>query len=223
MHEYLRDRAYKKRIMREDEHNYYPRRKTREIEHSNYDMRNPYGSRGGYVSPTKRDRNMGGEYPYAERDSRYIDRKYPYYMAERSDMGYQRYGEPFRPMEFDIYGGIMPRYVDSSCDGSYEEKEWEEHLENWCKDLKRYDKFGMSKDEIISQARQMGVEFRNFTEKEFLTTYYMLMSDYTMDMLNSPQAYMIMAKDFLNDDDSYLKGGDKLCAYYYEVVKGGKE
>lgn len=223
MHEYLRDRAYKKRIMRKEEHNYYPRRKERELEHSNYDMRNPYGSRGGYVNSTKRDRNMGSEYPYTERDSRYNDRKYPYYMAERSDMGYQRYGEPFRPMEFDIYGGIMPRYVDSNFDGSYEEKEWEEHLENWCKDLKRYDKFGMSKDEIISQARQMGVEFRNFTEKEFLTTYYMLMSDYTMDMLNSPQAYMIMAKDFLNDEDSYLKGGDKLCAYYYEVVKGGKE
>lgn len=218
-------------------------------------MRNPYGSKGGYVSSRRRgrgrDRAMDNDYNYSERDSRYDSRMDSNYRMEDSHYGMERYGEYRRPMDYEMYGyaigGMRPindyarggnrgrgneRYSDMRDyrDYGYDyasgdmEKEWEEEMEKWCKELKKHDKFGnMPKEEIIHQARQMGARFDDYNEKEFLTTYYMMMSDYKMDMLNSPQAYMILAKDFLEDKDSELKGSEKLCAYYYEVVKGGEE
>lgn len=219
------------------------------------DGRNPYGSRGGYVSSRRRgrgrDRGMGSDYNYSEHDYRYDSRMDSDYGMQDSHYGMERYGESRRPMDYEMYrygvGGIRPMMNDYARGGNrgrnydrdydmrdyrdygYDyasgdmEKEWEEKVEKWCKELKKHDKFNMPKEEIVHQARQMGAKFNEYNEKEFLTTYYMMMSDYKMDMLNSPQAYMILAKDFLEDSDSELKGSDKLCAYYYEVVKGGEE
>lgn len=215
MGKYLQNRNFRKM----DGH--YSRRNAKMM-YENRDMRNPYGSKGGYVV-SKRDRGMDHYNANSERGGRYYDGNRSMPMGERNNMDYKQYREPMRPMEFDIYGGIMP-YSPYYYDGSMgeTEQEWEEDLDKWCRKLKKFDKFNMSKDEILSQASAMGVEFKDFTEKEYLATYYMLMSDYDMDMLNSPQAYMIMAKKFLEDYDSELVGGDKLCAYYYEVILGGE-
>ena len=59
-------------------------------------------------------------------------------------------------------------------------------------------------------------------EEEFLTTYYMVISDYGT-VSNDPHYFIALAKGFLEDSDSNLKGGDKLCAYYYDVVNGEPE
>lgn len=222
------------------------------------DGRNPYGSRGGYVSSRRSmrgrdradmnydmarggnrgyDRAMDMGYDYAKYGSGYDSR---YGRGGRSQDGhypYEQYGEHHRPMDFEMYGygigGIRPMdYARSGMDYGYDygydygsedmEKEWKEHLKKWCEELKRYDRFNMPKDQIIQTARQMGVRFDNYNEEEFLTAYYMVMSDYPQ-VANEPHTYLSLAKDWLEDKDSKLKGAEKLSAYYYEVIKGGEE
>lgn len=252
MNRYLRDRANRRGM---------PQR----------DGRNPYGSRGGYVSSSRRgrdradmnydnyrggdnrmrDREMDMEYDYAKYNSRYDSRYNPDRRSQDGHYPYQQYGERNRPMEYEMYGygigGIRP--MDYGYDYNYDyarggsrsgrdrnynydygydyasedmEKEWGEHLKKWREELKRYDRFNMPKDQVIQNAKQMGVEFDKYNEEEFLTTYYMVMSDYPT-IANEPHTYISLAKDWLEDEDSKLKGSDKLCAYYYEVIKGGEE
>lgn len=191
------------------------------------DGRNPYGSRGGYVTTHRgrRDRrSMSMDYrEYADRPygKGAVDREYGLpYNAMQQPREYNR------GMEFYGYGAMQPM---NSYDGGYQpyydygsgkDEEYKEDLKDWAKKLKKFDKFNVSKDELINQARNMGLKFQDYDEEEFITTYYMLMSDYKLDMLNSPQAYIIMARDFLEDEDSELKGGEKLCTYMYEIVMG---
>lgn len=174
------------------------------------------------------DMAMDSGYSYTERDSRYDSRYGSDYRGQDYHYGGQRYGEYRRPMDYEIYGvgGIHPiQDYRRGRDGHMEdaEKEYREDLREWCKKLKKHDRFNMHKEDIIQQARQMGIKFDKFDEEEFLCTYYMMMSDYKMEMLNSPQAFMVMAKDFLEDDDAERQGSEKLCTYYYEIVKGGEE
>lgn len=202
------------------------------------DMRNPYGSRGGYVSSRRRsgrDREMDYGHDYPEYDSRYDSR----YFDRRMDYNYGRdmehHREHSRPMEYEMYGvgGMRPMYdgtdyargrgrdYDYGYDYASEdmEKEWHEELEKWGKKLKKHDIFNMPKEQIIQKARDMGVKFHDYNEEEFVTTYYMMISDYK-NVSNDPHFYLVLAKQFLEDDDTALKGSDKLCAYYYEIVKG---
>lgn len=228
MNRYLRDRANRRGMIqnqgrgqgqrqnRMDGHYpHYPRRTMREMERiqmQQYPQQYP----------------MDMEYDYAKYDSRYDSR---YNSDRRSQDGhypYQQYEERNRPMEYEMYGygigGIKPMEYGYDYDYASEdmEKEWKEHLKKWCEELKRYDRFNMPKEQVIQNARQMGVEFDKYNEEEFLTTYYMVMSDYPT-IANEPHTYISLAKDWLEDEDSNLKGSDKLCAYYYEVVKGGEE
>ena len=224
MNNYLRDRAMRRDMQMRD-------------------GRNPYGSRGGYVTSRRgrrggmRDREMA-DYNYgSERDRGYDSR---YGRGGRNQDGhypYEQYGEHHRPMDFEMYGygigGIRPMdYARGGMDYGYDygydygsedmEKEWKEHLKKWCEELKRYDRFNMPKDQIIQTARQMGVRFDNYNEEEFLTAYYMVMSDYPQ-VANEPHTYLSLAKDWLEDKDSKLKGAEKLSAYYYEVINAGEE
>lgn len=246
MNRYLMDRASRRGMMR--------------------DGRNPYGSRGGYVSSRRRmgrDREMGSGNDYTEYDSGY-DSRYGGRMGNQDyHYGHQQYGEYHRPMQYEMYGvgGFRPmqdmnydmgnydmargrggrgrgRDRDYGYDMNYdydydygydmrdyehEDKEWKKHLMKWCEELKHYDRFNMPKDQVINQARQMKVKFDNYNEDEFYTTYLMKISDDEDNLISNPQMAIIMAKNFLEDKDSKLKGSEKLCAYYYEVVKGGEE
>ena len=174
MNRYLRDRANRRSMAQRD-------------------GRNPYGSRGGYVTSSRRgkDRAYMNYDNYRGGDNRMRDRNYNY------DYGYDYASEDM-------------------------EKEWEEDLKKWREELKRYDRFNISKEQIIQSAKQMGAEFDKYNEEEFLTTYYMVMSDYPQ-ITNEPHIYISLAKDWLEDKDSKLKGSEKLCAYYYEVINGGEE
>lgn len=235
---YLMDRASRRNMsqnqgrgqgQRMDGHYpHYPRKTMREMERmqmQQYPQQYPMDMR--YGQPMPKDYNYGN----TERDSRYNDRNYSMPMDARYDMAYQQYRQPSRPMDFAMYGygvgGIMPmNYAQKDYDYGYdyasEEKEWKEHLKKWCEELKRYDRFNMPKEQVIQNAKQMGIEFDKYNEEEFLTTYYMVMSDYP-SIANEPHTYISLAKDWLEDKDSKLKGSEKLCAYYYEVIKGGEE
>ena len=88
--------------------------------------------------------------------------------------------------------------------------------------LKKYDRFGWSKEQVIQQAKDMGVKFSDYDEMEFYATYIMLMSDFKK-IGNDPYIYLSMAKEWLEDDDVEMKGSEKLCAYLYTIVLGEEE
>lgn len=229
MNRYLRDRA-NRRVM------------------SQRDGRNPYGSRGGYVSSSRRgrdraymnydmvrgnrgrDREMDMEYDYAKYDSRYDSRYNSDRRVQDGHYPYQQYGERNRPMEYEMYGygigGIKP--MDYGYDYGYDyasedmEKEWKEHLKKWQEELKRYDRFNMPKDQVIQNGRQMGATFKDYNEDEFYTTYLMIVSDYKKS-ISDPHIAILQSQEWLEDEDSKLKGSEKLCAYYYEVINAGEE
>lgn len=211
---YMQDRASRRNMMR--------------------DGRNPYGSKGGYVSSRKsmrgRDRAMDYNYDYPERDSRYVDRHYGKPTHQERYMGSQQYREYNRPMDYEMYGygigsirpmindyGMYPDYSSEDMD-----HEWKQDLHEWTEKLKKHDRFNVPKEQLIHNARQMGVKFDSYSEDEFLTTYYMVMSDFPQ-IANEPHTYLALAKDWLHDTDSKLQGADKLCAYYYEVINAGEE
>lgn len=79
----------------------------------------------------------------------------------------------------------------------------------------------MPMEQVIKEAKSMGVKFEEYDEMEFYTTYLMMISDYPR-VANEYHTYLSMAKDWLEDDDVEMMGSDKLCAYYYEIVKGGE-
>ena len=209
------------------------------------DGRNPYGSRGGYVTSRRgrgRDR-MGNDYNYSEYDSRYDDRM-DYTMGNQDGhYGYERYGEYNRPMDYEMYGygigGIRPRMDyesgrgrsrmrDMRYDGRYDyasedmEKEYKEDLHEWIEKLKKKDKFSMSKEQTTQHARQVGADFKDYTEEEFYAIYLAMVSDYK-NMFNDPTMYLRMAKDWLEDDDVAMKGSEKVCAYLYAIVLGEED
>ena len=229
MNRYLQDKASRRTMMK--------------------DGRNPYGSRGGYVSSRRRmgrDREMDSRNYYPEHHSQYHSGNDPRYARQDHYYPMEQYGEHHRPIQYEMYGvgGMRPmedygydmsrrgRRMDYGYDMNYdydmldyehEDKEWKKHLKKWQEELKHYDRFNMPKDQVINQAHQMKIKFDNYNEDEFYTTYLMKISDDEDNLISNPQMAIIMAKNFLEDKDSTLKGSEKLCAYYYEVVKGGEE
>ena len=217
MNKYLEDRASRKSMMR--------------------DGRNPYGSRGGYVSSRRgrgRDRAMDSRNNYPKYDSGYNSAYDSRYGGADYHYPMEHYGEHHRPMQYEMYGvgGMRPMedygydmnyYGYDMRDYEHEDKEWKKHLKKWSEELKHHDRFNMPKDQVLHNAKNMGVKFENFDEEEFYTTYLMIISDFDNQLIPSPQEAILFAKQWLHDKDSELKGSEKLCAYYYEVVKGGEE
>ena len=192
--DYLRDRAMR-RSGRD-------RATIREYRH---DGRNPYGSKGGYVMSRRgRDRAMDEGYDYPEHmrgDYRRYDRRYD---DERDYRGYEYDREHHRPYD----------YEEEDMTHEYEEK-----LHEWIKKLKKHDRFGLTKEDVMKKAKSMSVNFDHFDEDEFYAIYLMMVSDYK-HIGNDPHMYLAMAKDWLMDDDVAMRGSDKVCAYLYEIVLG---
>jgi hypothetical protein len=188
-------------------HNKYLR--DRAMRRGGRDMRNPYGSRGGYVRDSRMNRGRDYEMDYGH--------DYP----ERGRSDYRRYDREYRDerdyrdMEYDRE--YNRNYHDEAYDG--EGKDYEHKLHEWINKLKKKDRFGSSKDDIIRKAKSMDVKFDKFDEDEFYATYLMMVSDYK-HVANDPHHYLAMAKEWLMDDDVELTGSDKVCAYLYTIVLG---
>lgn len=220
------------------------------------DHRNPYGSRGGYV-----DSRRGSDYAMDSRnyDSEHnrggVGRGDIYSHDSRNDYHREQYGESRRPHEFEIYGvgGMRPRDYnmdyrndynmdyrrdynsdyrrDYSYGGDYNsdyrrdygsgdmEKEYEEELEKWIEKLKRKETIKVPKEQVMQQAKNMGVKFDHYDEKEFYAVYLMVMSDYP-SISGEYNIYIKMAKDWLEDDDIAVSPSEKLCKYLYSIVLG---
>ena len=198
------------------------------------------------VAGSGRDRSMDGhekfsrfkgflerqeDYARNSNDMRRMD--YAPYYPQHSQMDYT-------PMHHDMMGnrdyrgGDMRRNdynygydsrMDYGNNYSYDghekitEEQYYKDLERWAEKLKKKDRFKMRKEDVLAQAKQMGIKFEEFSEMEFYVVYLMMISDYK-NVANDHRMYLSMAKDWLEDDDIEVSPSEKLCIYYYDIVKG---
>lgn len=189
---YLRDRVERRmsRRNRGRDRGYYPMDDydyDREHNHSDYNRRNEYMRR---------------------------DEKYP--------MDYEQYRESYGYDDYDIRGDYARRRMNRPynyrdyADDDYEE-EYEEDLKEWIEKLKKKDRFGLTKDQVIQRAKEMQVSFKDFDEEEYYAIYLMHVSDYP-SVSNDSRVYLGMAKSWLEDDDIAVDPSEKVCKYLYEIV-----
>ena len=217
------------------------------------DGRNPYGSRGGYVTShrSRRDREME-DYGYdmaRGRSGRDMNMDYNYEedyarTREMPSREYERdyhypYGGhyPYEMYDFGGYDYARGRGGRGRRDyGEDEEKmeygkmskndykEWGKMLEN--ADGSRGEHF--QKDHIEQLARQMGVDVHSLGGIEvFAMTMNMMYADYCAVAkkygVDRPEFYADLAKGFLHDKDYKGKPEEKLWLYYKCVVSDDED
>lgn len=188
------------------------------------DERNPYGSRGGYVSSSRPDRRYDRDYGYegcyegefrgmSRRDERFDDerrpRDYGDYRGGREDYGYPQYHDyGYRDYNYPDYGG---GYLSNE-----EIKHWKHKL---YEEIDKGEREMLSDEKILKRAKEMGVHYDNFSEEELIVTTLMMFTDYckTLGKANIDM-YIKLAKDFLDDKDANVKYSEKLTAYYDHIV-----
>ena len=250
----------------------------RDMRDMRYDGRNPYGSRGGYVSsrrPRGRRGDRGMDYGYDMRDMRRGGRRD--YADMRMDRGYSpdmemgrpmsdmrgeynrgydgHYGrggmQSYEPIEFmgycnGYYGapqdrGDYGRGRDYGYDmrrdygdygyrdygyrdyGDYGETLSKEELEKWqkklMKELNDKEKQMFSKQAIIPKFSQMGIEMKDFGEEELYTMTLAMYTDHKNTIGQNPDLAIKLARDFMVDEDSNVKGAERVAVYYDTFVE----
>lgn len=202
------------------------------------DGRNPYGSRGGYITsrdPRRRDRMHGmedynysrgrdyeyegPEYPNRERDERMYRDGHYYPFEITGKMGYEEemYDPYYQDMMYD-YRGRGRDYAGAEMLSNRELMDWSQKL---MKDVEEKDKAFFKYENVEKKAKDMGIQFDKFTFDEFYLVCLMMYTDYckTLGTANM-DIYLKLSKDWLQDQDSELKNSEKLYAYYYYVVMG---
>lgn len=193
------------------------------------DGRNPYGSRGGYVVSDKRGRDYGRMDDYgrtAEYRTEYPD------MAYRSRMSRTRdYGE--RDYEWDRDYGDVRRVGNFEYDTYYDGRDYgseyrlsSRELKEWSKDLldeiKPEYRQSFEKEKFEKRIREMGIEPREYSIEDLYVATLMIETDFGKTLtkygLNNLDVVISMAKDWLEDDDVDMRYGEKLGAYYFNVV-----
>lgn len=169
---------------------------------------------------------------YTEKDMRkynrnYYDGHYPmskgstYYPIEAMGTFNGYWGTP----EQDYARGRNRRDYYYDYAGDYGENLGKEELEHWNKKLMKEvedkDKQFFSKENIMRKAQEMGIKFDKFNQEEFYVTALMMYTDYckTLGTANM-DIYLRLAKDWLEDDDVAVKGGEKLAVYHDCIVEG---
>lgn len=117
----------------------------------------------------------------------------------------------------DYYDGNYDYRGDYSSQGM--EQEYKKKLHEWIEKLSKKNRFPVSMDQVIQQAKNMGVKFEEFDEEEFYAIYLMVISDYPT-ISNEYNMYIRMAKDWIMDDDVAVSPSEKVCKYLYTIVLG---
>jgi hypothetical protein len=112
--------------------------------------------------------------------------------------------------------------------GDYGEKLTKEELEEWkkklLKEVDEKEKQFFTKEHIGQKARQMGVEMKDYNEEELVVATAMVYTDYCKTVKkyigNNMDFFIEIARDWLEDKDSELKGGEKLAVYHDCIIMG---
>jgi hypothetical protein len=161
---------------------------------------NHMGGRGGY-EPVEFMGYCQGYYGSPEQDyGRGRDYGYPD-MRGRRDYGYD-YGD---------FGEILS----------------EQELESWNKrlmeQLDEREKQMFHKDTIMQKIKQMGKPMEGFGEKELYTATLMSYTDDKEFIGQNPDLALKLGYAFLADKDAKVRGAEKLCVYFDEIVMGGED
>lgn len=146
--------------------------------------------RGGY----SRDRERGRDYDYND----YGNYDYDYDYRDRENYN-----------NYDYHSGNQRMTERELMDKS---KQFLNGV-----DSKAREYFSLSN--IERKSKELGIDYSSYDFNEFYTTALMLYSDFskTLGTINF-DIYLKLARDWLDDKDSMLKGGKKLCAYFDKVV-----
>ena len=178
-----------------------------------------------------------------ERDYNYGRTDYGYYGPEystrydyrsneipaHSRMGRDSEYDREHSMDYNYYEPMRRirdyRARDMRYDYGSDEYLSDDELMEWSKDLMRdveeKDKPYFSKENMERKAKDMGIEFKEFTFPELYTTALMQYTDYHKTLgTGNMDLYVRMAKDWLCDEDAELQYGEKLASYYDNIVEG---
>lgn len=184
------------------------------------DGRNPYGSRGGYVTsrdPRRRDRmhepdmeRYGDDYARRGRGNDYNYSNSGRDYNRQEDYGY---GYGFGMFDYDTedYRGMDGHYKLSKK----EIKKWEKDLEN--ADGSQGPKYTM--EQVMPVAQQTGIRFEEFSPELLTAIVNMFYSDYCKVLGNDLTIYVKLAKAFLEDDDFDGSPEEKAYLYYTCIVE----
>ena len=143
----------------------------------------------------------------------------------------QDYGRGRRDYGMNDYRGGYGRrdYGDYGYDdyGDYGETLSEKELEHWNKKLMEQlderEKQMFHKDTIMQKIKQMGKPMEGFGEKELYTATLMSYTDDKEFIGQNPDLAIKLGYAFLSDKDTIVRGAEKLCVYFDEIVMGGEE
>jgi hypothetical protein len=79
------------------------------------------------------------------------------------------------------------------------------------------------KDTIMQKIKQMGKPMEGFGEKELYTATLMSYTDDKEFIGQNPDLAIKLGYAFLSDKDAKVRGAQKLCVYFDEIVMGGED
>lgn len=188
----------------------------------NRDMRNPYGSRGGYVvSDRGRDYEYDRMGDYArgrEYDRMGYDRNYNSTDYARNG-DYNQYDREYHPDYARRYGYF--NYRDDN-DMNYRRDYGEDYkltkreIADWEQDIKGGQKFTV--DQVRQIAQQHAIQFNEFSPELLTVVANAMASDYGDVVRGDIAMYVKMAKAFLEDKDFDGTPEEKAYLYYKAIV-----
>lgn len=193
------------------------------------DRRNPYGSRGGYVTSDRRGRDyeyggMGDMARNGQYSNQQGDRHYPEYDYARGGNYNQYSGQSNR--DNDYYGDMTRRsgyfdyntYDERGRDYGEDYKLTPSEIRKWERELKQNRGSGFTVDQVRQVAQQHGIRFDEFTPELLTVITNMMYSDYGETAKGDITMYVKLAKDFLCDEDFDGTPEEKAYLYYNVIV-----
>lgn len=198
------------------------RMRDKDYRRGEYRSRNDYDM-NDYRRSGMRDRNDYGRGDYAGYD--YDDEEEARYDGRQGVKGTGRYGIGGSR----YYGRDRAREGMEYMDYAHEDdmRLTRHDIMNWKEKMENADgSYGehFTGGQIRQAVQAMGVEMKGYNEKELCLTANMLYSDYCevlrpfIPKEKEAYVYVNLAKAFLEDPDSSVKGGEKLACYYYAMV-----
>lgn len=187
------------------------------------DGRNPYGSRGGYVVGSRRDRAMDydyareDDYNYDNRSRGYEDNGYPFEVRGNIDMARRRNSRG----QFMDGHYPMPYMMDYAGSTRLSKEELYDWIEDMTNEIEPQYKHLYTKENVEQVANQMQIDFDKFSLLELLASTLIMATDYSKSVGQADiNRNVAMGKEFLCDKDAAVMYGEKLAKYYDEIVVG---
>lgn len=132
------------------------------------------------------------------------------------------YGRDYGYMPYPPYMMDYGYGRDYAQGGEYlSDKDLKMWADKLMRDVEEKDKQFLSRENIRKRADEMGIKFDKYSFEEFYVVVLMKYTDHckTLGTANM-DIYLKLAKDFFEDPDTALRYGEKLAAYYYDIVEG---